>query len=119
MVSSLLCMVIRRLLATLTFGNRVAEQVRLENLVLCHQVMVLRRQVKRPVYLRRDRWATCDQAEKWSSAYLRSSSAWPGLRLRLSPRSCESAWLERPRKSRSTTLSKIVPATSLPMMAGV
>jgi putative transposase len=54
-LSSLLYLVIRRLLAMLTAGDRGAEQVRLENLVLRHQVMILRRQVKRSVYSRSDR----------------------------------------------------------------
>ena len=53
--SSLLYMVLRRLLGMPTSRDRVAEQVRLENLVLRHQVAILRRQVKRPVYSRRDR----------------------------------------------------------------
>src|SRR5665647_1496217 len=48
-------MVLRRLLAFLSFGDRAAEQVRLENLVLRHQVVILRRQVKRPIYRMRDR----------------------------------------------------------------
>src|SRR5665647_2046005 len=48
-------MVLRRLLAVLSFGDRAAEQVRLENLVLRHQVVILRRQVKRPIYRMRDR----------------------------------------------------------------
>jgi hypothetical protein len=39
----------------LTAGDRGAEKVRLENLVLRHQVMILHRQVKHPVYSRRDR----------------------------------------------------------------
>jgi len=53
--SSLLYMVLRRLLAVPSFGDRAAEQVRLENLVLRHQVAILRRQVKRPIYRMRDR----------------------------------------------------------------
>jgi len=53
--SSLLYMVLRRLLAVLSFGDRAAEQVRLENLVLRHQVAILRRQVKRPTYRMGDR----------------------------------------------------------------
>ena len=46
--SLLLYMVPRPLLAVLSFGGRAAEQVRLENLVLRHQVAILRRQVKHP-----------------------------------------------------------------------
>jgi putative transposase len=52
---SLLYIVIGRLLAILTSGDRAAEQVRLENLVLRHEVAILRRQVKRPVYRMHDR----------------------------------------------------------------
>src|SRR5450759_733299 len=48
-------MVLRRLLAVLSFGDRAAEQVRLENLVLRHEVAILRRQVKRPTYRMQDR----------------------------------------------------------------
>src|SRR5660397_70889 len=53
--SSLLFVVLRRLLGMRTSRDRVAEQVRLENLVLRHQAAILRRQVKRPVSSRRDR----------------------------------------------------------------
>ena len=53
--SSLLYMVLRRLLAVPSFVDRAAEQVRLENLVLRHQVAILRRQVKRPIYRMRYR----------------------------------------------------------------
>jgi len=53
--SSLLYMVLRRLLGILSSRDRAAGQVQLENLVLRHQVTILRRQVKRPVYSRRDR----------------------------------------------------------------
>src|SRR5665647_870942 len=48
-------MVLRRLLGILSSRDRAAGQVQLENLVLRHQVTILRRQVKRPVYSRRDR----------------------------------------------------------------
>jgi hypothetical protein len=50
--SSLLYMVLRRLLAVLSSRDRAAGQVQLENLVPRHQVAILRRQVKRPVYSR-------------------------------------------------------------------
>lgn len=48
MFSSLLYLVLRRLLGVLSRKDRAAERVRLENLVLRHQVAILRRQVKRP-----------------------------------------------------------------------
>src|SRR5665647_1679122 len=54
-LSSLLYLLLRRLLSVLSSKDRAAEQVRLENLVLRHQVMILRRQVKRPVYRMGDR----------------------------------------------------------------
>ena len=53
--SALLYLMLRRLLAALSTRDRAAEHVRLENLVLRHQVAILRRQVKRPVYSRGDR----------------------------------------------------------------
>ena len=61
----------------LSSGDRAAERVRLENLVLRHQVAILRRQVKRPVYSRRDR------------ALLAAAS-------RLLPRGCWNVFLVRP-----------------------
>ena len=48
-LSSLLYLLLRRLLGMLSCRDRAVEQVRLENLVLRHQVAILRRQVKRPV----------------------------------------------------------------------
>jgi putative transposase len=48
--SSLLYMVLRRLLSILSSRDCAARQVELENLVLRHQVAILRRQVKRPAY---------------------------------------------------------------------
>jgi len=53
--SSLLYMVLRRLLGIFSSKDRADAQVQLENLVLRHQVAILRRQVKRAVYSRRDR----------------------------------------------------------------
>jgi putative transposase len=53
--SSLLYVLLRRVLGMLSYRESAAEQVRLENLVLRHQVAILRRQVKRPVYRMRDR----------------------------------------------------------------
>jgi putative transposase len=48
-------LLLRRLLGMLSCRDRAVEQVRLENLVLRHEVAILRRQVKRPVYRMRDR----------------------------------------------------------------
>jgi putative transposase len=48
-------MLLRRLLGIFSSEGRTAEQVQLENLVLRYQLAILRRQVKRPVYSRRDR----------------------------------------------------------------
>ncbi len=48
-------MVLRRLLGIFSSKDRADAQVQLENLVLRHQVAILRRQVKRAVYSRRDR----------------------------------------------------------------
>jgi len=76
-LSSLLYFVLRRLLGMLSSRDRAAEQVRLENLVLRHQVTILRRQVKRPVYSRRDR-------------ALRAAAS------RLLPRGCWGVFLVRP-----------------------
>jgi hypothetical protein len=53
--SSILYLLLRRLLGMLSCKDCAVEQVRLENLVLRHQVAILRRQVKRPVYRMRDR----------------------------------------------------------------
>ncbi len=55
MLTSLLYLLLRRLLGVLSSEDRAAQQVRLENVVLRHQVAILRRQVKRPVYRMRDR----------------------------------------------------------------
>jgi putative transposase len=54
-LSSLLYVLFRRLLGMLSCRDRAVEQVRLENLVLRHEVAILRRQVKRPVYRMTDR----------------------------------------------------------------
>lgn len=53
--SSILYLLLRRLLGMLSSKDCAVEHARLENLVLRHQVAILRRQVKRPVYRMRDR----------------------------------------------------------------
>ncbi len=75
-LTSLLYLLLRRLLGVLSSEDRSAERVRLENLVLRHQVAILRRQVKRPVYRMRDRalLAAASRAlsrERWSAFLVR------------------------------------------------
>src|ERR1019366_4451891 len=55
MLASLLYLLLRRLLSLVSAGDRSDQAAQLEILVLRHQLEVLRRQVKRPVYRRRDR----------------------------------------------------------------
>jgi putative transposase len=54
-LSSLLYFLLRWLLGMLSCKDRAAKQIRLENLILRHEVAILRRQVKRPVYRMHDR----------------------------------------------------------------
>jgi len=75
-VSSLLYLLLSRPLALLSSKDRVAEQVRLENLILRHEVAILRRQVKRPVYRMRDRALLAAASrllvrERWSAFLVR------------------------------------------------
>ena len=55
MLGSLLYLVLRRLLSLVAPNRRSDHVAQIEILVLRHQLGVLRRQVKRPVYRRRDR----------------------------------------------------------------
>ena len=55
MLASLLYLVLRRLLTLVAPNHRSDDAAQIEILVLRHQLEVLRRQVKRPVYRRRDR----------------------------------------------------------------
>ncbi|HEY8871244.1 MAG TPA: hypothetical protein VIM30_17880, partial [Candidatus Limnocylindrales bacterium] len=55
MLASLLYLVLRRLLTFVSPNHRSDHAAQIEILVLRHQLQVLRRQVKRPVYRRRDR----------------------------------------------------------------
>ena len=55
MLASLLYMVLRRLLTLVAPKHRSDDAAQIEILVLRHQLQVLRRQVKRPVYRPRDR----------------------------------------------------------------
>jgi hypothetical protein len=55
MLASLLYLVLRRLLTLVAPNHRSDHVAQIEILVLRHQLEVLRRQVKRPVYRRRDR----------------------------------------------------------------
>jgi putative transposase len=74
--SSLLYLLLRRLLGVLSSEDRAAEHVRLENLVLRHEVAILRRQVKRPVYRMHDRALLAAASrilprERWSAFLVR------------------------------------------------
>ena len=76
MFSSLLYLLLRRLLGMLSCGESTIEQVRLENLVLHHEVAILRRQVKRPIYRMRDRALLAAASrmlprERWSAFLVR------------------------------------------------
>jgi putative transposase len=55
MLASLLYLVLRRLLTLVAPNRRSDQAAQIEILVLHHQVRVLRRQVKRPVYRNGDR----------------------------------------------------------------
>jgi hypothetical protein len=55
MLASFLYLVLRRLLSLVATNHRSDDAAQIEILVLRHQLGVLRRQVKRPVYRRRDR----------------------------------------------------------------
>jgi hypothetical protein len=55
MLASLLYLVLRRLLTLVAPNHRSDHVAQIEILVLRHQLEVVRRQVKRPVYRRRDR----------------------------------------------------------------
>ena len=55
MIRSILYLLLRRVLSLLWAGDRAAAEVELEMAVLRHQLAVLRRQVKRPVYRPSDR----------------------------------------------------------------
>ncbi len=55
MLASLLYLVLRQLLTLVAPNDRSDHAAQIEILVLRHQLKVLRRQVKRPVYRRRDR----------------------------------------------------------------
>ena len=55
MIRSLLYLVLRRILGLVHSDQRSAAEAELENAVLRHQVAILRRQVKRPVYRTSDR----------------------------------------------------------------
>jgi hypothetical protein len=55
MLASLFYLVLRRLLTLVAPNHRSDDAAQIEILVLRHQLGILRRQVKRPVYRRRDR----------------------------------------------------------------
>ena len=55
MLASVLYLVLRRLLTLVAPNHRSDQAAQIEILVLRHQLQVLRRQVKRPVYRNGDR----------------------------------------------------------------
>src|SRR5674476_221553 len=96
--SSLLYLLLSRLLGMLVSRDRAAEQVRLENLVLRHQVAILRRQVKRPVYRMRDRALLAAASrmlprERWNAFLVR-----PETLLRWHRRLVARKWTRRHRR---------------------
>src|SRR5674476_506380 len=96
--SSLLYLLLSLLLGMLVSRDRAAEQVRLENLVLRHQVAILRRQVKRPVYRMRDRALLAAASrmlprERWNAFLVR-----PETLLRWHRRLVARKWTRRHRR---------------------
>src|SRR3990170_8905428 len=77
MIRSILYLFLRRVLRLFRFDKRIAAEAELEIAVLRHQVAILRRQVKRPVYRASDK------------AFLAAAS-------RLLPREAWGAFLVRP-----------------------
>ncbi len=55
MIPSLLYLLLRRVLGLFRSDERAAAEAELENVVLRHQVAILRRQVKRPIYRASDK----------------------------------------------------------------
>ncbi|MDP9344010.1 MAG: hypothetical protein M3Q23_18340 [Actinomycetota bacterium] len=55
MIRSLLYLLLRRVLGLVRSDDRIAAEAELEIAVLRHQVAILRRQVKRPIYRASDR----------------------------------------------------------------
>jgi hypothetical protein len=58
-IRSLLYLLLRRVLGLFRSDERAAAEAELENVVLRHQVAILRRQVKRPIY----------RASPWHAAF--------------------------------------------------
>jgi len=54
-IRSLLYLLLRRILGLFRSDERAAAEAELENVVLRHQVAILRRQVKRPIYRASDK----------------------------------------------------------------
>jgi putative transposase len=64
MLASLIYLVLRRLLTVVAPNHRADQAAQIEILVLRHQLDVLRRQVKRPVYVRSGERDLCAQVER-------------------------------------------------------
>ena len=74
--ASLLYLLLSRLLGFASSGDRAAQQARVEILVLRHEMAILRRQVRRPVYRTRDRALLAAASrilprERWSAFLVR------------------------------------------------
>ena len=87
MLASLLYLLLRRLLSCGSPSDRSDHAAQLGILVLRHQLAVLRRQVKRPVYRRRDRAllaaASMESRMRLSSRsifMMRTRTLWPTFR---------------------------------------
>jgi hypothetical protein len=84
MLASLLYLVLRRLLALVAPNHRSDDAAEIEILVLRHQLAILRRQVKRPVYRSRDRALLAAASrilpkERWGAFLVRPETLlrWP------------------------------------------
>ena len=77
-IHALLYLLLRRILGLVHSDQRSAAEAELENAVLRHQVAILHRQVKRPVY------RTSDRAFLAAASRLLPREAWRSFRVRSS-----------------------------------
>jgi putative transposase len=84
MLASLLYLVLRRLLTLVAPNHRSDDAAQIEILVLRHQLGILRRQVKRPIYRRCDRALLAAASrilprERWGAFLVRPETLlrWP------------------------------------------